>query len=62
MAVVPVCRVWSAITIGNLQIILLNRHPQCVDEAELRKKRERNRLAATKCRQRKLEKINKLGK
>ncbi len=32
-----------------------------MDEAKLRKKRERNRLAATKCRQRKLEKINNLG-
>ena len=31
------------------------------DRAKLEKKRERNRIAATKCRQRKLEKISSLG-
>ena len=31
------------------------------DRAKLEKKRERNRIAATKCRQRKLEKISALG-
>ena len=32
------------------------------DQAKLDKKRERNRIAASKCRQRKLEKIQTLGK
>ena len=32
-----------------------------VERAKLEKKRERNRIAATKCRQRKLEKISTLG-
>ena len=32
------------------------------DQMKLEKKRERNRIAATKCRQRKLEKIQTLGK
>ena len=32
------------------------------DQAKLDKKRERNRIAASKCRQRKLEKIQSLGK
>ena len=33
-----------------------------VDQAKLEKKRERNRVAASKCRQRKIEKIQSLGK
>ena len=33
-----------------------------VEKTKLEKKRERNRLAATKCRQRKLDKIQQLGK
>ncbi len=32
-----------------------------VDQAKLEKKRERNRLAATKCRQRKMDRIKSLG-
>ena len=33
-----------------------------MDQAKLDKKRERNRIAASKCRQRKMEKIQTLGK
>lgn len=33
-----------------------------IDQMKLEKKRERNRLAASKCRQRKLERISTLGK
>ena len=33
-----------------------------VERTKLEKKRERNRLAASKCRQRKMEKIQTLGK
>ena len=32
-----------------------------IDRFKLEKKRERNRIAASKCRQRKLEKISELG-
>ena len=37
-------------------------HPSSGDREKLNKKRERNRIAASKCRQRKLEKIQTLGK
>ena len=37
-------------------------HPSSGDQEKLNKKRERNRIAASKCRQRKLEKIQTLGK
>ena len=42
--------------------IKICRHSLDVDTVKLEKKRERNRIAATKCRQRKLEKISTLGK
>ena len=41
---------------------MLNHNSGNVDQAKLDKKRERNRIAASKCRQRKLEKIQTLGK
>lgn len=45
------------------QRLVHHHHPSLVqDQAKLDKKRERNRIAASKCRQRKLEKIQTLGK
>lgn len=52
---------------GHFKIFFLSQRasfPPPPQEAEdrLKKKRERNRIAATKCRQRKIEKIFTLGK
>ena len=42
--------------------VMQHNHPSSGDQEKLNKKRERNRIAASKCRQRKLEKIQTLGK
>ncbi len=46
---------------SNCFFFLSSRHHTTLDQAKLDKKRERNRIAASKCRQRKLEKIQSLG-
>ena len=50
--------VWS----GNRAFLLSYRSVSNLEIVKLEKKRERNRIAATKCRQRKMEKIQTLGK